>query len=192
MNITQKLNSIYALLETHEKLSTITHSKNVSKYAISMCNNIIYMEDQLRLASALHDISVIIPKENWIKEATSSGIHILPEEHEHPLLLHQKLSKSIAIKKFYIADPEVLSAISCHTTLKTTASEVDLILFISDKIAWDGIGISPWQYQMEEGLKHSLHEAAYRYIDYLINRSDTLVHPSMREAYQWLSTIVNH
>ena len=38
---------------------------------------------------------------------------------------------------FGIEDNEILSAIECHTTLKKNYSDIDLVLFVADKIKWD-------------------------------------------------------
>ena len=45
---------------------------------------------------------------------------------------------------FGIEDNEILSAIECHTTLKKNYSDIDLVLFVADKIKWDQEGKPPY------------------------------------------------
>lgn len=39
--------------------------------------------------------------------------------------------------EFHIVNHEILSAIEYHTTLKKHLGEYDMILFLTDKMAWD-------------------------------------------------------
>ena len=70
------------------------------------------------LCGYLHDISAVVTA-------------------EHPLLLHQRISKMIAEQEFSITDEQILSAIECNTTLKMNPFAYDMALLIADKPAWD-------------------------------------------------------
>lgn len=182
----EKIMRIYGELESMGKHSTLVHSKNVCKKALELCE-IPKLRHKAELSCALHDISIIIPKDKWIQTCFSKGIEIIEEEKKIPLLLHQKLSAAIANKEFGIADRDVLSAIACHTTLKPNASYLDLLVFVSDKIALDGQGDPPWLGAVNSGLSASLQLAAYRYMAYMIENNLLLVlHPDFLEAYNWL------
>lgn len=183
--------SIYDTMQKQGKYHTIHHSKNVTDFAMSFCKEDIKLERKIKLACALHDISATIPKERWLDECRTRNIKACEEEIEVPLLLHQKLSAHMARTKFDIHDEDILSAIGCHTTLKKNASKLDLIVFIADKMAWDGERMPPWHDVVSKGLEVSLYRAAYEYINYLINSDGILVvHPMLREAYEWLKEII--
>lgn len=183
--------SIYNTMHQHEKYHTIQHSKNVTDFALSFCKENTELEHKIKLACALHDISVIIPKDRWLDECRTRNIKVCEEEIEVTLLLHQKLSEHMAMTQFDIYDEDILSAIGCHTTLKKNASTLDLIVFIADKMAWDGEGIPPWHDVVSKGLEVSLYKGAYEYINYLINSNGILVvHPMLRDAYGWLKEIL--
>lgn len=115
-------------------------------------------------------------------------IKVLSEEKELPLILHQKISAVMARDIFNINDPEILSAIECHTTLKAGAAALDKILFVADKIEWDQEGVPPYKDEIERALNISLELAAHTYIKYLFNDKSKLkvVHPWLREAYNEL------
>ena len=105
------------------------------------------------------------------------------------MILHQKLSTVIASQVFKVTDAAVLSAIGCHTTLKAGASDLDKVLFVADKLQWDGVGEAPYSSQLRAGLARSLDEAAFAYLDYLWQGRQLLrsVHPWMVAAHHQLA-----
>jgi len=106
------------------------------------------------------------------------------------MILHQKLSAVMAREIFGIGDAAVLSAIGCHTTLKASASTLDKVVFVADKIAWDQPGKPPYLDGILGALDQSLHQAALRYLDYLWQRRQTLpaVHPWFVAAHRQVTT----
>ena len=56
------------------------------------------------------------------------------EEERDPSLLHAKLGAWMAEHKYEVDDPEILSAITCHTTGKPGMSLLDKILYVADYI----------------------------------------------------------
>ena len=190
-NLQSKLDEIYSALEECGKHHTVRHSKEVCEKALCIYGH-GSMKEKISLACALHDVSVIIPKDRWIDTCRIKGIELIAEEIELPLLAHQKLSAAVAEDKFHISDKEILSAISCHTTLKPDASYLDLLVFVADKIAWDGSGLPPWLADINKGLDISLHHAAYNYMKYVTDHSLLIVpHPLFVSSYRWLSEKIN-
>lgn len=149
--------------------------------------------ERAEMAGWLHDISAVFPNEERIEAARQLGIDVLPEEEQFPMIIHQKLSKVMARDIFGITDVEVLDAVGCHTTLRADASQLDLVLFVADKIAWDQQGIPPYIAELHHNLAISLEHAAFAYIQYLWERKDTLkvVHPWLADAYEQLHVQLN-
>ena len=98
-NLQLKISEIYSALEDAGKHHTARHSKEVCEKALIICEY-SSMEEKIRLACALHDISVIIPKDKWIDTCRKKDIGLIKEEIELPLLVHQKLSAAIAQGRF--------------------------------------------------------------------------------------------
>ena len=130
------------LLASHNKQHTAAHSARVAQEARRLALRVGADPSQAVTAGWLHDISVIIPAAEWVATARTWGLDVLPEEVQAPIVLHQKLSTAIARDAFGIQDAAVLSAIGCHTTLKPYPSLLDTVVFVADKIAWDGAGRS--------------------------------------------------
>lgn len=133
----------------------------------------------------LHDISVVIPNEQRIHYAEQWGIEVLPEERLVPMIIHQKLSAYIAKHLFGIDDRAVLSAIGCHTTLKAGATPLDKVVFLADKLRWDGAGDPPYLDALEHEVARSLDGAAAWFVEYLWQRRDSLlvIHPLLAAAH---------
>ncbi|TDF93885.1 HD domain-containing protein [Paenibacillus piri] len=148
--------------------------------------------DSARAAGFLHDISTIIPNQDRIRAAWELNIDVLPEEAAFPMIIHQKLSRTIARDVFGIENIAVLDAIECHTTLKASSTVLDRIVFIADKIEWDQAGRPLYLTELLEQLDVSLEHGVFVYIDYLWSRREQLkvVHPWLAEAHAELSVML--
>jgi HD superfamily phosphohydrolase YqeK len=101
------------------------------------------------------------------------------------MIVHQKLSVVLARELFGVSDEDVLSAVGCHTTLKAGAGALDKVLFVADKVEWDGAGVSPYRAGMLEALETSLDAAAIYYLHSLWEQRHRLrvVHPWLAAAH---------
>lgn len=137
------------------------------------------------VAGWLHDVSAIFPTPERVKIAHQLGVPVLPEEATFPMIVHQKLSRVLATQVFQITQPEILSAVECHTTLKHDASQLDKVLFVADKLAWDQPGQAPFHEGMQAALETSLDAATFFYLRYMWERRKRLavLHPWLSDAY---------
>ncbi|MGG1311581.1 HD domain-containing protein [Cohnella laeviribosi] len=131
------LNDVTTFFKSNSDIRTLNHTKKVAEEAVRIAN--LYGEDTSKLeqAALLHDISNVVPVTNMLQTAEELSILILEEERKYSRIIHQKLSKVMAQEIFLIDDADILSAIECHTTLKSNSTMIDKILFISDKISFD-------------------------------------------------------
>ncbi len=179
---------VTAFLIRHDCPETAAHCAEVGEIAADLALRFRVDETAAQQAGWLHDASAVFPKGERLEISKALGINILLEEEMEPLLLHQKLSVVLAREIFQIQDEKVLSAIGCHTTLKTQASHLDKIVFVADKLAWDRKGIPPYKDRLQEALTVSLDKAVWAYQDYLWHSGKMrVVHPWMRESYLELS-----
>lgn len=166
-----------ALLAKHQRQATLAHVRQVAEEAnhLAQC----FGEDSLAacFGGLLHDVSAVIPKKLHLEIARQWGVNILVEEESQPVLLHQKLSRVLALELFGVHDERILSAVGSHTTLRPGASRLDKIVFIADKIAWDQPGQPPYLAELCRGLEHSLERAALTYLEYLQASLGFPLHP---------------
>ena len=69
-----------------------------------------------------------------LQKCLDRNIPVTAEEERDPSLLHAKLGAWMAEHKYGVDDPEILSAITCHTTGKPGMSLLDKILYVADYI----------------------------------------------------------
>ena len=143
--------------------------------------------EKAKTAALLHDISGLVPNVGRIEYCRSNNIDLLEEELSFPLITHQKISRFMAKNDWKVDDEEVLSAIGCHTTLKKNPSQLDMLIFVADKLEWDQAHQAPFLQELKDGLDQSLEHAAYAYIDYMLKMGRLkVIHPWLAEAHEWL------
>lgn len=175
---------VKVLLLEHDHTHTYHHVRAVAAQAVQLAERFGGDSAKCEVAAWLHDISAIVPSAERIALAKALGIAVLPAEERFPMIVHQRLSVPIAQAGFNVTDPEILSAIECHTTLKANASLTDKIVFVADKIAWDQPGTPPYIAELQAGLEQSIDAAALAYLDYLWDIRDKLrvLHPWVVDA----------
>lgn len=110
------------------------HSLSVSFTCmnLAMCHG--YDMDRAELAGLLHDCAKRYTDEVILKKCLKHGIEVTDDEYKALPVLHAKYGAWLAEHKYGIQDPEILSAILCHTTGKPDMSVLDKILYIADYI----------------------------------------------------------
>lgn len=163
------------------------HTERVMACAFDLAIKYGLDSKKVKRAAMLHDISGIVPSKERIKFCHLMEIPLLLEEIDYPILSHQKISRVIAEKIYGIHDEMILSAIECHTTLKASPSQVDLVVFIADKLEWDQDGEPPYKDLVLKGLKTSLEMGALNYINYMLESGRLLKpHTWLLEAQAYL------
>ncbi|EJM6033755.1 bis(5'-nucleosyl)-tetraphosphatase (symmetrical) YqeK [Enterococcus faecalis] len=183
-------NEIKQYLVSKNCEKTYYHCMEVGEYAYQLGEKYLTSPEKVSIAGYLHDISAVYPNNQRINVAQKYGIELSEAEMAFPMIIHQKISKSIAKMDFGIEDNEILSAIECHTTLKKNYSDIDLVLFVADKIKWDQEGKPPYLDGLLQALNCSLENAAYFYIDYILKHDIKVVHPWLWDAYNQLKLTI--
>lgn len=85
-----------------------------------------------RLAGLLHDCAKHLSSDKKIEYCARYGMIISDYEKKNPELLHAKLGACFAYDVYGIDNPEILSAITWHTTGKPNMALLDKIIYIAD------------------------------------------------------------
>lgn len=176
---------VVTILEAYNYHKIARHVGQVAA-EISRLAAIFAAPPDLALAGWLHDVSAIIPNGARVALCHHFGLEVLSEEQQVPMLLHQKLSAVMAEQVWGITDEAILSAITCHTTLKRHASQADKIVFLADKIRWDQGGTPPYLDGLLAALEESLNTAVSFFLQTMWQRKESfkVVHPYFIEAYE--------
>jgi predicted HD superfamily hydrolase involved in NAD metabolism len=183
-------NGVERLFMRAGRMDTLAHSVAVAEKAVAIADACGLDRDALETAALLHDASAVIPSRAMVSAAERWSLAMVEEERRLPMLLHQRLSAAIARRTFGVSKPEIISAIACHTTLKASASDFDMALFLADKLSWDRKGAPPFAEKVEEGMLRSLASGCVAYIEWLFGEPGALLvaHPDLVAARAWLAS----
>ncbi|MDD4490718.1 MAG: HD domain-containing protein [Paludibacter sp.] len=156
------------LLVDNNKYETFIHVESVAKMNIKISEQYNLDKAVCKTSAYLHDISTIIRPDDMLSYVRKNKLYIDEAEQRYPFLLHQRISKIIAESIFNITDPNILSAIECHTTLKANPTAYEMALFIADKLSWDQDGNPPFYDTVNNALNRSLESASLTYINYMM------------------------
>lgn len=170
--------------------SEYTRAMQVRSIALELALHYGLDKNQTSAAALLHNISRLIPQTEYLKFAQEYNIEIFPEEKENPFLLHQKISRVIAVEQFNITDKEVLNAISCHTTLRKSATLLDKIIFLATKQNDNKLKSLTFRNAHPSEAEKELNSIIYSYLFNLLNNKKliTTIHPWAQEALEDLQT----
>lgn len=128
------MNRIEMREKLEKKLSPkrFEHSLGVEYTAacMAMCHDVDI--EKAAVAGLLHDCAKYLSAEKKIKLCKENQLPISKYEYENPELLHGKLGAFYAKKKYGVEDPEILSAITYHTTGKEDMTALEKIIYIAD------------------------------------------------------------
>ena len=164
------INNIEKTYCLNNKHKTLEHVKKVAKTNMVIAKQYNLDEEKCYLAGLLHDISAIMKPNDMVDYVQFYGIGLDESEKKFPFLLHQQVSRIFAKDIFIINDLNILSAIECHTTLKSAPSKYDMALFVADKISWDQVGLPPFYDSVYAALSISLEFACLQYINYMLEK----------------------
>lgn len=173
-------NQVEEMYVKYGKEDIYSHVLAVANLSEKIASKYTRDSNKCRIAALLHDISTVISPEEMYHLIITKKQKIELSEERYPFLLHQRVSAIMANEIFQVEDEEVLSAIACHTTLKSNASSYDKVLFIADKLSWKQDGMESCFNLVLEELTKSLDHACYAFIDYQL-KNELLLYP-----HSWL------
>ena len=130
----EKLRELEDMMRKSLKDSRFRHTVSVAHTAaaLAMVNECSLYK--ALLSGMLHDCAKCYKDSELLVKCRKKEIEITSIEEENPSLLHAKYGAYLAEHRYGITDPEILSAIRCHTTGKPEMSTLDKIIFIADYI----------------------------------------------------------
>ena len=162
------------------------HSLSVSFICMALAMRYGTDLNQAEIAGLLHDCGKRYSDDIILKKCLKHGIPVTPQEEEALSTLHAKYGEWLAKNRYQIQDPEILSAIACHTTGKAGMSTLDKILFIADYI-------EPRRFKAEnlpqmralafQDLDRTMYEILKSTLAYLKQKGG-VIDPATVEAYQ--------
>ncbi len=167
------------------------HSLSVSFTCMALAMNYGYDIKRAEIAGILHDCAKHFTDEDLIVKCRAKGVALSQAEIDAPAVIHAKYGAWLAEHKYGIEDPEILSAIACHTTGKAGMGTLDKILYIADYIE-PRRNRAPDLPRIRKLAFHDLDQTMYEILkgtlEYL-NGKGANVDPATMDAYQFFENM---
>ena len=134
INYIEKTEEIRQFTQAHVKKSRYEHSVRVAETCARMCRQYGLDSRKGYLAGIGHDMCKDFSDEDLIAIARRDGDEITDFERQKPALLHGRAAAVLLREKFDINDPEILEAVSNHTSGVLGMCDLTKCLFLADKI----------------------------------------------------------
>lgn len=166
------------------KTSRYEHTVRVVKQAAELAEIHQTEKNKSELAAALHDYAKYKPVEEmkrWILSDRRLPKDLLEYHHE---LWHGPVGALMLEKEIGLDDPEIMAAITCHTTGKKLMSNLDKVVFLADYI--EPGRTFPGVEAVREAAQHNLDKACAmalkNTIIFLVEKGRT-IYPDTFQAY---------
>ena len=111
------------------------HTINVKKMAVALAKRYGADPEKAELAALLHDSAKELPPAQLLQIFQDNAI-IAENAQARPVPIWHGIAAAILCQtRWGVTDPEILSAIRCHTTGKRNMGLLDKILFLADMIS---------------------------------------------------------
>ena len=134
-----------------------THTKNVKKMAVKLARRWGTDPEKAAMAAILHDSAKELPKQELLQIFADNAIIAENAPARPSPVWHGIAAAILAETQWGITDPEILSAIRCHTTGKPGMSKLDKIIYLADMTSaerdWPGVETcARWKCRIWTGL----------------------------------------
>lgn len=153
-----------------------THTKNVKKMAVKLAKRWGADPEKAALAAILHDAAKELPKDRQLQIFAENAI-IAENAPMRPTSVWHGIAAAILCEtEWGVHDPEVLSAIRCHTTGKPGMSLLDKIIYMADMTSAerDYPGVEALRDEEFEDLDMALLHALKRTVDFVKEKGGRL------------------
>ena len=168
------------------------HSLSVSFTCMNLAMRYGYDIDKAELAGLMHDCGKRFTDEIILKKCISHKILVTDAEQNALPVLHAKYGAWLAENKYGIEDPEIISAIACHTTGKADMSVLDKIVYIADYIEprrYKADNLPQMRKLAYEDLDKTMYEILKSTLEYLAKKG-AVADPMTATAYEYFRQLV--
>ena len=162
------------------------HTKNVKKMAVKLAKRWGADPEKAAMAAILHDSAKELPKQELLQIFADNAIIAKNAPARPSPVWHGIAAAILAQTQWGITDPEILSAIRCHTTGKADMSLLDKIIYLADMTSAerDWPGVDELRKLEMQDLDRALCDALKRSIDFVEEKGGTL-DPESVAAYEY-------
>lgn len=187
----EEIVSIRAKLGEVIRRKRLKHTMMTCLEAVKLAKRYGADTKKARLAALLHDC-IKLPNKELLEYCAGNCIDISDEERQNPYLIHSRLGAVLAMEKYGVTDPEVLSAISCHTIGRVGMSLMDRIIYVADKIepTRDYEGVDEIRETAYRDLNRAMLLVMRHSADYTL-KSGRAVNPATESVIGYINTLTD-
>ena len=132
MRILMTVDEAKALVKSRLSEKRYKHTINVKKMAVKLAKRYGADEEKAALAALLHDSAKELPKAEMLQIFADNAIIAKNAAKRPAPVWHGYAASVLCQTQWGVTDPEILSAIECHTTGKQNMSLLDKIIYMAD------------------------------------------------------------
>lgn len=186
--------ALYARLRRSLSDKRLSHSLLVAATARHLAQQHGVNPDQAALAGLLHDCAKCLPLATMQRLAKEHRLLLDKELFQSGNLLHGPVGAVVAETEYGIMDPNILSAIRCHTTGKVGMLPLDMIVFLADKIEPSRRSypaLEEVRRLAEKDLAAAMSYSLESTLEY-VKSQNTTPHPLTQQVADWLKRIAKN
>lgn len=163
------------------------HTKNVKKMAVQLAKRWGADPEKAALAALLHDTAKELPREQLLQIFADNVIIANNAALRPAPVWHGVAAAILAQTRWGVTDPEVLSAIACHTTGKPDMGLLDKIIYMADMTSAERVwpGVERMRALQMQDLDAALTQALEQSVAYVTQRGQPL-DPQTTAALDWM------
>jgi len=142
-------------------------------------------DEKVFVSCIAHDIAKKLDIHEMLEESKQNKLSISYEEEKSPILMHGPLASFWLEKKFNCKDQEILDSVFFHTTGRPYMSQIEKVVFLSDKVEPYKVQRNPDLLEILDLSMSDLDSAIFKYLDmkiqHLLNQGQ-IIHPLAIEA----------
>lgn len=152
------------------------HTKNVKKMAVRLAKHYGADPEKAAMAAILHDAAKEMSREELLQIFADNAIIAENAPYRPAPVWHGIAAAILAETQWGVTDPEILSAIRCHTTGKPGMSLLDKIIYMADMTSAerDFPGVEQLRKDQMEDLDRTLCGALKQSIDFVREKGGEL------------------
>lgn len=186
--------AIYPKLRDALSEKRLLHSLLVAATARRLAHLHRLNEESCELAGLVHDCAKCMPLQTQQRIAREQRLLLDKETLASENMLHGPVGAVLAETEYGIHDPNILSAIRCHTTGRVGMLPADMVLYLADKIE-PGRRYYPALEAVRQLADENLAAAtlnSLRSTQAYVTRQRQTLHPATQRVILWLERLVEN
>lgn len=128
---------VLRFLSAAGRADTLRHVSRVAAAGRPLARRFGIPLDSSDLACCAHDLAAVVPPREIVAAAGALGVPLSAADREIVPVVHGPVAAAVLQAALGVTDIDALNAVRYHTTLRAGASDLEALVFVADKLAYD-------------------------------------------------------